>query len=72
MVKDTFGARTALSVGGRKYTIFSLPALEKRGFALARLPYSIKVMLENVLRREDGVVVTADQVEAVGHWQPRA
>ena len=65
MGKDSFGARTALNVGGRKYTIFSLPALEKRGFALARLPYSIKVMLENVLRREDGVVVTADQVEAV-------
>ena len=71
MTKDSFGARTALNVGGRKYTIFSLPALEKRGFALARLPYSIKVMLENVLRREDGVVVTADQVEAVGHWQPQ-
>ena len=65
MAKDSFGARTTLNVGGRKYTIFSLPALEKRGFALARLPYSIKVMLENVLRREDGVIVTADQVEAL-------
>src|SRR6202451_3119824 len=71
MGKDSFGARTALNVDGRKYTIFSLPALERRGFALARLPYSIKVMLENVLRREDGVVVTAEQVEAVGHWQPQ-
>ncbi|HVA40244.1 MAG TPA: aconitate hydratase AcnA [Candidatus Binataceae bacterium] len=71
MGKDSFGARTALNVGGRKYTIFSLPALEQRGFALARLPYSIKVMLENVLRREDGVVVTADQVEAVARWQPQ-
>ncbi len=68
MGKDSFGARCALNVGGRKYTIFSLPALEKRGFALARLPYSIKVMLENVLRREDGVVVTADQVEAMARW----
>jgi aconitate hydratase A / 2-methylisocitrate dehydratase len=71
MGKDSFGARSTLDVGGRKYTIYSLPALERRGFALARLPYSIKVMLENVLRREDGVVVTAEQVEAVGHWQPR-
>jgi aconitate hydratase len=71
MDKDSFGARTALDVGGRKYTIFSLPALERRGFTLARLPYSIKVMLENVLRREDGVVVTADQVEAVARWQPQ-
>jgi len=71
MGKNTFGAQRALNVGGRKYTIFSLDALEKRGFALARLPYSIKVMLENVLRREDGVVVTADQVEAVGKWRPQ-
>ncbi len=71
MGKDSFGARTALNAGGRKYTIFSLPALERRGFKLARLPYSIKVMLENVLRREDGVVVTADQVEAVARWQPQ-
>ena len=68
MVKDSFGARTTLNVGGRKYTIFSLQALERRGFALARLPYSIKVMLENVLRREDGVIVTAEQVEALAHW----
>jgi aconitate hydratase len=71
MDKDSFGARTALDVGGRKYTIFSLSALERRGFTLTRLPYSIKVMLENVLRREDGVVVTADQVEAVARWQPQ-
>jgi aconitate hydratase len=71
MNKDSFGARTALDVGGHKYTIFSLPALERRGFTLTRLPYSIKVMLENVLRREDGVVVTADQVEAVARWQPQ-
>ena len=71
MDKDSFGARTALDVGGRKYTIFSLPALERRGFTLTRLPYSIKVMLENVLRREDGVVVTAEQVEAVARWQPQ-
>ena len=71
MNKDSFGARTTLNVGGRKYTIHSLPALEKRGFALARLPYSIRVMLENVLRREDGVVVTADQVDAVARWQPQ-
>src|SRR5262249_30637561 len=71
MRRNTFGARRALNVGGRKDTIFALAALEKRGFALARLPYWIKVMLENVLRREEGVVVTADQVEAVGKWQPQ-
>src|SRR6202162_1065993 len=71
MGKDSFGARSALHAGGRQSTLSSPPARERRGFALARLPYSIKVMLENVLRREGGVVVTADQVEAGGHWQPQ-
>jgi aconitate hydratase len=68
MATNSFGARTTLNVGGKSYTIFKLEALEKRGFALARLPFSIRVMLENVLRREDGDIVTADQIEAVAKW----
>ncbi len=68
MASNSFGARTALSVGGKSYTIYQLEALEKRGYTLARLPFSIRVMLENVLRREDGEVVTADQVEALAAW----
>ncbi len=68
MATNSFGARTTLNVGGKSYTIFKLEALEKRGFALARLPFSIRVMLENVLRREDGGIVTADQIEAVAKW----
>jgi aconitate hydratase A / 2-methylisocitrate dehydratase len=71
MSKDSFGARATLSVGGRNLTIHKLEALEKRGFSLSRLPYSIKVMLENVLRREDGHVVTAEQIEALARWQPK-
>ena len=71
MTKNSFGARTALDAGGKTYTIYALEALAKRGFKLDRLPFSIKVMLENVLRREDGVNVTADQVEAVARWQPQ-
>ncbi len=68
MASNSFGARTTLKVGSNNYTIFKLEALEKRGFAISRLPFSIRVMLENVLRREDGGVVTADQIEAVAKW----
>ena len=53
---DSFGARSTLEVGGRSYEIFRLDALQER-FDVARLPYSIKVLLENVLRLEDGVSV---------------
>src|SRR5208282_738312 len=68
MATNSFGARSTLSVEGDSYTIFKLEALEKRGFSLARMPYSIKVMLENVLRREDGVIVTTGQIEALAKW----
>ncbi len=67
---DSFSARTVLDVGGRKYTIFSLPALENQGLAIARLPYCLKILLENLLRREDGRVVTKEDIEAVGRWDP--
>jgi aconitate hydratase len=68
MASNSFGARTTLTVGSTSYTIFKLDTLEKRGFAISRLPFSIRVMLENVLRREDGRVATADQIEAVAKW----
>jgi aconitate hydratase len=66
---DTFGARTDLVVGDRTYEIFSLqaPALAER-HDVARLPYSIKVLLENLLRHEDGPHVTADDIVAVASW----
>src|SRR5260370_23103013 len=63
MSKDSFGTRATLSVAGKNYTIYRIQALEKRGFKLAQMPYSLRVMLENVLRREDGRSVTAEQVE---------
>ena len=55
---DSFGARSSLSVGGRELEIFRLEALQAR-YDVARLPYTLRVLLENVLRREDGVTVTA-------------
>ncbi|HZY58959.1 MAG TPA: aconitase family protein, partial [Candidatus Binataceae bacterium] len=71
MAKDSFGARATLSVDGKNYEIHKLEALERRGFNLSRMPYSIRVMLENVVRREDGMVVTSEQVETVARWSPK-
>jgi aconitate hydratase len=68
---DSFGARSTLAVGGREYEIFRLDALQER-FDVARLPYSIKVLLENVLRLEDGVSVGAAEVEAIAAWDAAA
>jgi aconitate hydratase len=68
MGSNSFGARASLKSGDRTYTIHKLEALEKRGISLARLPFSIRVMIENVLRREDGTNVTADHVEALARW----
>src|SRR5215207_8987128 len=68
---DSFAARSTLEVGGRSYEIFRLDSLADR-FDVARLPYSIKVLLENVLRLEDGVSASAADVEAIAGWDPAA
>ncbi|HWO16617.1 MAG TPA: aconitate hydratase [Solirubrobacterales bacterium] len=68
---NSFSARSELEVGGRSYEIFRLDALAER-FDVARLPYSVKVLLENVLRLEDGRSVTAADVEAIAGWDPAA
>ncbi len=64
---DSFAARGRLDVGGTAYEIFRIEALADR-FDVARLPYSIRVILENLLRHEDGVAVRAADVEAVAAW----
>jgi aconitate hydratase len=68
---DSFGARSTLEVGGRDYEVFRLDALAEK-FDVARLPYSVKVLLENVLRLEDGVSVTSAAIEAIAGWDPEA
>ncbi|MGH9605137.1 MAG: aconitase family protein, partial [Terracidiphilus sp.] len=73
---NSFSSRATLNLGlnsgSRKYTIYSLPALASRGFNLARLPFSLKILLENLLRREDGVNVTASDIEFLANWDPKA
>ncbi len=66
-MKDTFRARGTLTAGGRDYEIYRLAKLAGR-FDVARLPCSLKILLENLLRREDGVIVTATDIEALAGW----
>jgi aconitate hydratase A / 2-methylisocitrate dehydratase len=68
---NSFAARSSLEVGGKEFEIFRLDALQER-FDVARLPYSIKVLLENVLRLEDGTSVSAADVEAIASWDAAA
>jgi aconitate hydratase len=67
---DSFKSRTDLKVGARSYEIFNLKALPEE--KLARLPYSLKILLENLLRFEDGVNVTRKDIDAVLNWDPKA
>jgi aconitate hydratase len=70
---NSFGTRTEMRVNGQPVQIYSLPALEKAGFpGVSRLPYSMKVLLENLLRREDGAFVKADDIKAVAQWNATA
>jgi aconitate hydratase len=71
-MNDTFSCRSTLAVGKRTYAIARLGALEKRGFKLARLPFALRILLENLLRSEDGTSVTPDDVEALAQWDPKA
>jgi aconitate hydratase len=68
---DSFGARSELEVSGRRFEVHRLDALQQR-FDVARLPYSLKVLLENALRLEDGTSVTSDDVQAIASWDAKA
>ncbi|WP_149193515.1 aconitate hydratase AcnA [Luteimonas suaedae] len=67
-MSDSFATRSQLQVNGKSYTYSSLPKLGER-FDIAHLPYSMKILLENLLRHEDGVTVNADHIEAVAKWE---
>jgi aconitate hydratase len=69
---DSFSARGTLKVGDRSYEIFRLSALEKTYGGISRLPFSLKILLENLVRFEDGRSVTKDDVAAFAQWKPGA
>ena len=69
---NSFGAIRTMNAAGRSFRIAHLPTLSAAGLPVERLPYALKILLENLLRREDGHVVPADDIEAVARWEPRA
>src|SRR5215813_13897350 len=67
---DSFATQTTLEVDGKRYKYSSLPKLGQK-YDIKRLPYSMKILLENLLRHEDGVNVTAKEIEAVANWDAK-
>jgi aconitate hydratase len=70
--QDSFGAKGQLEVGGATYQLYRLDALEDLRDQVSSLPFSLKILLENLLRTEDGANVTADHVRALATWDPQA
>jgi aconitate hydratase len=69
---NSFSSKAVLTSGNRSYTFYRLPALTDRGFNLSRLPFSLKILLENLLRREDAKNVTAADIEFLANWDAKA
>jgi aconitate hydratase len=69
---NTFNALSTIQVDEHSFRIYRLEALTKAGLDIARLPFSLKILLENLLRCEDNLTVTADDIKALAHWDPKA
>src|SRR6201996_4011276 len=71
MSANSFGSKAALEVGGRTYDIFRIDALQSK-YDVARLPFSLKILLENLLRNEDGETIRAADIEALASGDAKA
>lgn len=71
-MRDTLSTLKSLQTGGKTYHYYSLPELQKSHPGVARLPYSLRILLENLLRLEDGVNITARDIEAMVNWDSQA
>src|SRR5690349_17579101 len=69
---NSFGSKSTLDVGERKFEIYKLSALEKAGVKPGRLPFSLRILLENLLRHEDGKQVKEADIRALAGWDPKA
>ncbi|MGV3615518.1 MAG: aconitate hydratase [Fimbriimonas sp.] len=69
---NSFGAKSTFTSGGRDLTIYRLDALKEKGYDVNRLPYSLRILLENLLRTEDEKSVFAEDIEALAGWDPKA
>jgi aconitate hydratase len=72
MAVNSFKSRSTLRVGNKEYEIYRLEALDKQGISTKRLPYSLRILLENLLRTEDGRNVTQDEIRALASWNSRS
>ncbi|MGB6250571.1 MAG: aconitate hydratase AcnA [Terriglobales bacterium] len=68
MTSNSFGARATIKVGKKEYEIYRLDALDKQGISTQHLPFSLRILLENLLRTEDGRNVTKDEIRALAAW----
>ncbi|HLK32583.1 MAG TPA: aconitase family protein, partial [Terriglobales bacterium] len=68
MSANSFGSRSSLRVGDKDYEIYRLDALDKQGISTRHLPYSLRILLENLLRTEDGQSVKAEDIRALAAW----
>lgn len=72
MEKDIFHIRKSLKINGKESTYYSLTELQKQGYDIDRLPFSIRILLENALRNYDGFTVNRENIETLLHWAPLA
>ena len=71
MKNDIFQIRKTLEIEGKDYSYCCLPELQKQGFAIEKLPFSIRILLENALRNFDDFSVTKEAIETLLHWTPK-
>jgi len=69
---NSFGSRSTLRVGSKEYDIFRMDALDKQGISTQHLPYSLRILLENLLRTEDGKAVKAEDIRSLAAWDAKA
>ncbi|RYG09264.1 MAG: aconitate hydratase, partial [Caulobacteraceae bacterium] len=72
MSVDTFQAKDSLAVGEKSYDYYRLDAVQGEGLDVASLPFSLKILLEALLRTEDGADITAEDIKAIASWDPKA
>src|SRR5512146_51425 len=72
MSANSFGSRSSLRVGDKEYEIYRLDALDKQGISTRHLPFSLRILLENLLRTEDGQLVKAEDIRALAGWKKNA
>src|SRR6202022_3300969 len=68
MSSNSFGARATFKVGNKEYELYRLDALDKQGISSRRLPFSLRILVENLLRTEDGRNVTKEEIRALAAW----